>query len=205
MNEWMAALEWGDVPTWLSSLGGIGALIAASIAAKASLNVLRIESDRDKDADERAQRAQADLVAAWLTTEDETDWNAWHLCVINESKIPIFEFVVDILSTADDEAYFYEDVTVNEDNITRRHLPVVGPGRTSIPIPELLEDLTEEESLEQLGFLHSSVGVSSTHEVWITFRDAAGIRWVRSGTGNLRRRGPNEYNSPAYTSRLDES
>lgn len=195
MTEWLAALEWGDVPTWFSALGGIGALIAAT-AARASLDVLRIESQRDQDADERAQRAQADLVAAWLETEDATDMGAWYIRVVNASQIPVYELDIQTVSSfswPDDEGF------------NARYLAVAPPGETHIPIEDLLNHIGRHLPLTEWGMLRNTVGVHASHDVWITFRDAAGGEWIRSATGTLRRKPPGLFIAPDHSMTLREN
>jgi hypothetical protein len=40
------ASVWGDVPTWIGVVGGLGALVAAAIAGRAAWAVLGVERER---------------------------------------------------------------------------------------------------------------------------------------------------------------
>lgn len=171
---WLKTLDYGDVPTWFSALGGIGALIAATVAARASLAVLKVETERDNDADERAQRAQADLVAVWLD-RDKGDI-PWHLIIANESKVPVYALrVVIVLGSA----------THGDEKRITRYLPVVRPGGKASRLPGLVKDLKARFPEEEAKNFNWIANVLDVCEVWVTFRDAAGVVWTRSSTGYL--------------------
>lgn len=186
MTEWLSALAWGDVPTWLASLGGIGALIAASIAAKASLNVLKIESQRDQDADERAQRAQADLVAAWLV-HDGDGLDDWAIQIQNDSNVPVYFFNAEIWG-----GLYISEV------LGRTGMLVLPPGSVTVRVPELRYWATRHLPPDALDECTPNEVLNSFF-VGITFRDAAGVTWRRSETGVLNRlndEGPDMQFSP---------
>lgn len=168
MTEWLSSLEWGDVPTWLSSLGGIGALIAATLAARASLAVLKIETDRDKEADERAQRAQADLVAAWIANETPEDWSKWNVIVTNESKIPVYDVEVRVTTLL---------LPRGGGDTLELYTPLVPPGRTELPTYSLVRGIIENEASEDgKAILSSESGTRMLNRLQLTFHDGPEVR-----------------------------
>ena len=58
-------LDIGDVPTWIASVASTGALIAAGIAARATLRTLKIERTRDQAIADKERVVQASAVTAW--------------------------------------------------------------------------------------------------------------------------------------------
>lgn len=175
----MSGLDWGDVPTWTSTVVSAVALGAAWFAARASWNVLKIETQRDNDADERAQRAQADLVAAWLVNEVPSNRETWHVCVANESKIPVYDVQVIIMSSLTSE--------IGED-IHTAYAPLVPPGQTLLPLPALMSKFNDGGgSAKERRLMSGESGVRLVYKVLFTFRDAAGENWERTSTGVLAR------------------
>lgn len=191
LADLLASWNWGDVPTWISSFGGIGALIAASLAARASLSVLKIESGRDQDADERADRAQAELVAAWLVHDNPQEPGAWSLQVVNGSTIPVFR--VSVYAIAD--RHMTSSVATDSewydlrDGASLRTLP---PGETNIPLSDLYQSHCNLYDRELPGddFYTNSDYIFALYDVIITFRDASGSRWTRTKRGVLSRGWP---------------
>lgn len=185
MIEWVSGLEWGDVPTWVSSVGGLGALFAASFAAWRSHGLFQIESNRDKEARERDERAQADLVAAWLDRRPPPDgmFPTWHIIIGNGNKVPMYAVqVLVIAGTATDGS-----------NVIRRSFPVLQPGEELSFIREGLLDsitlpLAQKEAMNLKNALKGDESaVIAMCQVWTTFRDASGVNWTRSNDGILRR------------------
>lgn len=192
----MSELDWGDVPTWTSTVVSAVALGAAWFAARASWKVLKIETERDNDADEREQRAQADLVAAWLDIYDLDDSAEWHVCLANESKVPIYDVDVVVKSAV------YPNSLAHTSSV---YSPVVPPGRTFLPFPEvpmhtydeverLAEDNDDPRPPEVDSVMDSEFGIRLLHKVSFTFSDAAGIKWERSRLGILTRVPPGGSN-----------
>lgn len=212
MTEWLSALAWGDVPTWLSSLGGIGALIAATIAARASLDVLRIESGRDTDAADKEERAQADLVAAWLDRKSEDGpspgFRGWHIVVANASKVPVHGAVV---------ATYIDPIFVDRERAPRKlydevqglnfgsqvitvDLIVLPPGGRKLELlPEHRSDVKPAPDSERIWRVQNVLAREA--RIWITFRDASGVQWTRSDRGVLTRgfAGPFTSDNPGRT------
>src|SRR4051794_16036071 len=91
---------WGDIPTWLSAVATLIALIFAAIAASSAHRIYLIESERDRKAlDERhkqaefQRRTQAALVSAWWGRQDDASMGTgtWGAFVRNASDTPIYQ------------------------------------------------------------------------------------------------------------------
>lgn len=78
------AVDWGDVPTWISAITTLGALIAAAV-------LIGVEVRRDRRGIQQAERQdQADKVAAWKQGSRSTR----HILVRNGSQLPIYKVLV---------------------------------------------------------------------------------------------------------------
>lgn len=107
------AIDWGDVPTWISAITTLGAFIAAG-------TVVYIELRRDKRHREAADRAeQADRVAVWHEAKPRS-----RVVILNGSPLPIHTVTVTFIH-----------------NGTAVHAAVDGPvppGEHRIPIPGVI-------------------------------------------------------------------
>ncbi|WP_030442575.1 sugar ABC transporter substrate-binding protein [Actinoplanes subtropicus] len=90
------AVDWGDLPTWLSAVAALSALAFAAVAVVVARRSLRIESRRDQVAVEASRRAQAILVSAWC---DELG-----LRVRNASHSPVYQARLTVVDLAEPEA-----------------------------------------------------------------------------------------------------
>lgn len=180
-----AALDWGDVPTWVTAGTALVALAAAIIAARASWAVLKLERVREDRAvraeqarqDREAREAQADRVAAWYRCFYPEDpllrpgkSGHWGAHIRNGSALPVYDLRVDF---------------VGPDGTTRAHgdpIAVVPPGDVHSH-PEGRQALLAHE--------HDEAGVLTWLETGdqirlrIKFRDAAGRHWSRDESGVL--------------------
>jgi maltose-binding protein MalE len=162
-----SAANWGDVPTWLSSIATILALGFAAAAAVVAQRVYRIESKRDKiNADARREqeaflrRTQAALVSAWWGRQDGGQWpDRWGAFVRNASETPVYQAS---LTTLD-----IHDPDVSE----RFELPIVPPGA--------------EPAFHPSGLTVQDGQHTADYRVEITFTDSAGVRWIRDQQGRL--------------------
>lgn len=173
----VAAVDWGDVPTWISALATIAAFLAALLAVRASWNVLTLERAREDRAEAQelerqraAERAeQADHIAAWSYWAEpqmlrRTGWGA---LVVNESGLPIYDVTA---------AFFGPDGSHRGDGSQS----VVPPGQNFIPWPGgLTREGGDGASREQ----------GSDFRVAVAFRDAAGRTWHRDQNGVLTKTG----------------
>jgi hypothetical protein len=93
-------VQWGDVPTWLAS---VGAVVAGGLAFK----VYRIEGKRDRKAEEDQRRLQAARVSGWFGL---ISWQPdlpggparqfWKAKVRNLSDLPIYDVQIEFHKTA---------------------------------------------------------------------------------------------------------
>lgn len=170
--------DYGDVPTWLATLG---AAAAAVFAAKA----YRAEVDRDRRAELDLEQAQAARVAAW---DDEIidlgGQNQWGLDSIprvalrNASDLPVYDVVL--------FSYRYRcaEPTIRTPS-GKWMVGVLPPGAE--PLRRLPIEDTEQDS----------------HLYVMQFRDAAGRTWHRDLEGVLRP-GPYSGDLDAFAERLWE-
>jgi Bacterial extracellular solute-binding protein len=144
------------VPTWLSAVAALIALMFAAIAAVAARRTYLIESDRDRVnaqarlvQDAYLRRSQAALVSTWWSQRDGGAY------VRNASDSPVYQAYL----TVHDDA---PGTTVKLD------LPVIPPSGQ----PEMYPVQVREASL-------------TSRRVSLTFTDASGVRWERDRYGRL--------------------
>lgn len=159
------AADWGDIPTWISSVATIMALIFAGLAALAAQRVYRIESQRDEVAAEArrqqeafVRRTQAALVSAWW------GWglDGWGAFVRNASETPIYQVSLTV-------------VDIHDPNVGERvDLPIVPPAAEPV-----------FQSTELGSGLVADGSHAVDYRVEVTFTDSAGVRWIRDQLGRL--------------------
>jgi cbb3-type cytochrome oxidase subunit 3 len=207
-------VAWGDVPTWLLVLVSLLALGAAVLAyrkqaqeVRDQAEQLRLQSEQLTDQkrvndeqvrlmelqerelraaqDERERQtterreAQARQVAAWFEQRfrksgEESDWGSF---VRNASLLPVFEVRV----------FFHFVQELGSGRVDARGLSwypidrggpvepvrVIPPDQTRfVEIPEAIRNMVDRCDAQ-------------TYVVAIHFTDAAGVRWVRDGRGEL--------------------
>jgi len=166
----MASSVWGDVPTWLSAVATLVALIFAAVAAISARRVYLIESERDKTAsDERRnqaeflRRTQAALVSAWWGKQDDEfgvpRWGAW---VRNASETPIYQ---------------------NRVSLTKLYEPDISDAFSLSVLPPMSEPKFFPTTVWE-GDIDGVVDMPDIR-VEMTFTDSAGIRWIRDKQGRL--------------------
>jgi arabinogalactan oligomer/maltooligosaccharide transport system substrate-binding protein len=155
-------VDWGDIPSWLSSVATVGALLFAAVAAVAAQRVYRIESERDRvNAEQRKEqeaylrRTQAALVSAWWGHDAGGGWGAF---VRNASETPVYQASLTVLDVHDPDVH------------ERVDLPVIPPAGEPMFRPTGLAD---------------DGGGAADYRVEITFTDSAGARWIRDQQGRL--------------------
>jgi arabinogalactan oligomer / maltooligosaccharide transport system substrate-binding protein len=164
-----SAADWGDVPTWLSSIATILAVGFAAAAGVVARRVYRIESERDQvRAEERQQldaflrRTQAALVSAWWGWRaggDDDRAGRWGAFVRNASETPVYQASLTMLDIHDPD--------VSE----RFDLPIVPPGT--------------EPVFHASGLLVQDGQRVADYRVEVAFTDSAGVRWIRDQQGRL--------------------
>lgn len=160
-------VDWGDIPTWLSAVTTLGALVAAAV-------VVRIEMRRDRRGVERAERAeQADKVAAWYDHSYAPNargrvgdgplggdgggerGGAGRILLRNGSDLPVYNVFLNIYSEAP--------------GILTPPLKACPPGDTHLEVPP------------------GVVGPYERMTFRLLFTDAAGRSWMRWTDGKLGR------------------
>lgn len=156
------AVEWGDVPGWVSALGSVFALGFAAVAVVVTRRSYWMEFKRDKaDAETRigqrsfARRAQGVLVSAWWGSSQDGRWGAF---VRNTSQLPIYQVYLTVLDPDD------------HSDIAKVHYLVVPPSDDAV-----FWQLRNEPPTER----------SPSRRVKLSFTDSAGVRWHRNQYGGL--------------------
>lgn len=190
--DWLAELNYGDVPTWVAAVAAAGALIAAFRAARHTRELLEREAKRDSLAEARMWRAQAEVVAAWVAVREwhetrtravpepfrlGTKWNPFGIerrvetverhelvvCVRNASAIPVYGVVVNLTHRGQEVAAPIDLGTVAPGDEARQS-----------PLPPDAQGLCAEQ------------GVASYElEAAVAFTDARGVPWCRDHAGAL--------------------
>jgi hypothetical protein len=88
-SAWLSHLTWGDVPSWLSALGTIGAVIVA----------LGLASRSDRRREQDHVRRQAELVTAWIYHEDIAGAEVVRIIVRNASNQCVYELVANLVTS----------------------------------------------------------------------------------------------------------
>lgn len=165
-----SAADWGDIPTWLSSVATMLALLFAAVAAISAQKVYRIESDRDVESTKQRlqqeaflRRAQAALVSAWWGRQPDEPGaqhaGRWGAFVRNASETPVYQAG---LTTLDIH---------NPDVSERLDLAIVPPGAQPQFHPSGLVVQDGQQAVE--------------YRVEIAFTDSTGVRWIRDHQGRL--------------------
>lgn len=172
----VAAVNWGDLPTWVSASAALLALSFAAVAALIARKTYLIESERDRIAesdrkarDQQQRRDQAARISAWWGRDPEfqsgAGSSAWGAIVLNSSEAPVYQVFCTILS---------RDGTVPPKKLS---LPVLPPSQTPRFLPVAAAPI------------HSGTDVppwdASDLRVQLSFTDASGVRWRRDKYGRL--------------------
>jgi hypothetical protein len=192
-------LNYGDLPTWLTSIATVGALIFAYLAAKSASRIYQLESGRDRIAeqerharDRRDRRAQAARVAVWLEPQSSMP-PSFNVKYSNTSQLPIREVSIRLCAPNLDGGVSHpflppttqpvvlpeasirinQHITSDPQIVLNTIFSLMSPGQTG-PIRSASVG-GQMEIIGQLG----SVGVG------ITFNDTEGVRWNRSLEGRL--------------------
>lgn len=187
---WLAEADFGDVPTWLQVVATAAALLAAFRAAGYTKGLLERESDRDRRAEEREVRAQAERVSAWLVRRAKrlptggsyqpvVGWEL-RLSLLNSSRQPVYDV----------ESSF----TTGGKCVTQTDRLDILPPESEPVVRRLPEGAADE--LEAL-VDESGEDDPSVPRVEVSFTDAAGRRWIRDRHGRLGRVGPSAHDSSA--------
>lgn len=179
--------DWGDVPTWLSSIATVLALLFAAIAAVAAHRAYKIESERDRIAAEARRqqeafqrRTQAALVSAWWGWQPGEAGGEragrWGAFVRNASETPVYQASLTMLDIHDPD--------VSE----RLDLAIVPPGAEPVFYPSGLSGPPgggDRAGQPPGGWLVQDGQHAVDYRVEIAFTDSAGVRWIRDQQGRL--------------------
>jgi arabinogalactan oligomer/maltooligosaccharide transport system substrate-binding protein len=164
--DWCGAVQWGDVPAWISAVATAGAFAGAIVAAKAAYKLYNIESARDQEAARERRLDQARRISVWygltIYREDLPGGKSrkfWKATVRNSSELPVYAVRVE----------FHEAVAQEGSPSTS-----VEPNHTDIPLlpPETIQIDAPDDSKHD-------------YMVAVRFRDAGGIVWYRDTQGLL--------------------
>jgi arabinogalactan oligomer/maltooligosaccharide transport system substrate-binding protein len=164
------AVSWGDVPSWITTVGGLFALIFAAVAAITANRVYRIESQRDtvnaaerrREADAR-RRTQAALVSAWSGSRAIDNKSPdWGIFIRNASETPVHQARVSVVKEHDPDTRSDFDLVV---------LP---PTAEPAFYPNDIWSVSLQDMFPATNF-----------RVEMSFTDSAGLRWFRDGDGGL--------------------
>ena len=175
-------VQWGDVPGWITAVASIAALIFATIAARTASNLYRIESGRDREAEEerrerqRERRSeQASKISAWYASRPDNNGslaepNEYGAFIRNASELPIHNVHVAFIRKNE-----IEETPDSRIPAVFQVVDIVPPGDSPIFVP-ILREIIEEVSPrdERRNFV-----------VAITFTDTENRRWRRDIHGQL--------------------
>jgi hypothetical protein len=149
----MQCNPWGDVPTWLAAIGTIGAVIVALCLARSD-GIRREKLQR---------RHQAELVTAWLGSEETSGGHVRQSIVIQKSSPQsVYLLVASLVAKGG-----FRDTALGDARKFRATVGQVPPGRY-------------ERHVRSPGHgMHVKLAIE------LAFRDAAGVCWLRRGNGSL--------------------
>jgi arabinogalactan oligomer / maltooligosaccharide transport system substrate-binding protein len=165
-------LNWGDVATWVSAVGALGALAAAIVVAIQTKRIYLLESMRDQIAeDSRKQllleqrRSQASRISCWLTVKElpgQSDKGFLAIVVRNASEMPVYSVVLHVVDK-DGHAVAAERIAVLPPADNPLELPQTAICDNRLAGPRATENL----------------------DVLVSFRDSSGVEWARDDAGRL--------------------
>ncbi|HET6213859.1 MAG TPA: hypothetical protein VFE14_13425, partial [Micromonosporaceae bacterium] len=174
----VAAANLGDIPTWISALASLLALVGAGLATWQAYRIYQLESMRDSDArseqrtrDRLARRAQAGLVSGWWGYAgggelDDTDAHQWGAFVRNASELPVFRATVTTVNRTSAELAESFD------------LPAIPPAGQ--PVFHRLRGAALAQVVQS-----ERAGQIFDYRVVLAFTDSSGVRWIRDQRGGL--------------------
>ena len=160
-------VDWGDFPTWVSSVTTTLALVAAGIVVKIELDRDRVREEERQALGVKSEQAdQADRVAAWFDPRDGLNLVRFR----NATDLPVYDVVLTITPSG-------------SSGFRAEFIPLIPPGLEDIQPPGPCSEFLRAHS-EHLGAEAKDAYLRRTHVV-IEFRDAAERRWRRNANGTL--------------------
>lgn len=155
-------LNWGDVPTWISVVASVGALIFAALAAIAAYRLFKVEAERDRQASNDQQARQAHAISAWYELNEQRRLYGCHLR--NASDSPVYDAAIE----------FY--LPMSEGGLNYR----------GVDVHKLVPPTEQPRFIGMTAPLAANIGGHVPGlVVAISFRDAAGNLWRRDTNGRL--------------------
>lgn len=184
----MNNLDFGDVPSWISGITTLFALVAAFIAALQTRRLLIIENNREARIELRANQEQASKVSSWIGTEQNKEFDlggmgyksiGLYLNVTNSSNQAIYD--VSLTLSKGESVIWQEKVSVVAPNFT-----------SSFRVPhETIKDFMPSDLANALGTLPKRADEESNKlrrlfELESSFIDSNGRCWNRNSKGILK-------------------
>lgn len=171
----------GSLAEWASALAAIGALIAAVWAARTSGRLFRVETQRDVQNWRREEAEQASRIAAWCVIHlkpssglDREDG----LLIHNSSDAPVFDVEI--------HSIYAPKQTDEPKEQAPLRLTLLPPGDYVSTTHPKFHWTFPEESSNMTGAIRPVTKNDKWKVTSITFVDASGIQWVRTG-GDLQK------------------
>jgi len=177
----LVGLRWGDLPTWIASVGTVGALGAALFQINTERQ-RRHAAEAARKADEH--QAQARLMSAVMGPQVEDPVNPDHpeysgrtgIDIINASSEPVYNVVVGVTFVQGAAPHDLEGIIKSHLGGETKFWPVpattvavIPPGRFRVWIPGR----------------HWSGILSGRNGAEVAFTDRAGSHWIRRAMGKL--------------------
>lgn len=170
------SIQFGDIPTWLASLGTVGALVAALY--QISNERQRRLTQESHDRQERHQ-AQARLVSAWVgKSEERNNIHEIALELINGSSEPVYGLAVGIVFIQGAAPHSLEEwFDAKKKSEIQEHRQLSPPIAILSVLPPGRWRAWVQDTGDVLG--------GGRRVAEIAFTDRAGAYWIRRGRGNL--------------------
>ncbi|WP_417287122.1 hypothetical protein [Corynebacterium variabile] len=156
-------VSWGDFPTWLATIGTVGALMAV---------IFQLQRDKEwrageiKANKEKERRSQAEKISSWI----DSGQSGTRIVVSNSSNSPIYD-VVAFLTTSTEErvATNHNDDTSNHGEKKKMYITVhvLPPGNWRIDACDGWRGMSKHAYSE------------------VSFTDTLGSHWVRRANGRI--------------------
>lgn len=176
-------VDFGDLPTWIASIGTVGALFLAlrQIQTERQRRLDQEQKERDERHRYEAQLISAAIIPA-LQAPDSDHPPSVDICVINNSNTPVYRLVVGIVYIESGTGPATLEQTLHRGQKTGQSAPVskagIAPsGNSRIRIGETGSDISTGQTGAEVAFTNSEG------------------HWIRRATGELEElhREPFEY------------
>lgn len=176
----MDAIDWGNVPSWISAIVSIAAFVAASLAARAAWKQVKFTASDQYHRNSLREQEYASRVAVWASPS-HTEFGQIEYHYANFSDLPIFNLLITPAAAPHRRAAM--QVVAPTDKIR-----YIIPDRINEELPSGLKFSgipLSKEKRKALFEINERVHALAQSGVYIQFRDAAGQVWRRDPNGNL--------------------